>query len=638
MPRVGFTCPRLGMAASAFSVLLQLLAPIERVTFTLDVAPILHARCVSCHRPDGAAPFSLLTYDDASRRAALIATVTKQRYMPPWKPEPGYGDFTGARVLTDREIDVIDRWVRAGVVEGDAADLPDPPRWNGGWQLGTPDLIVALPEYTLRAGGADVFRNFVVTVPVAFARQVRGLEFRPGSRAVHHANIRIDRTPASRRLDENDPAPGYEGVILRSADYPDGYFLGWRRGQVAPLAPAGLAWTLEPGSDLVVQLHLRPSGKPEHMQPAVGLYFTDEAQTRSPAILRLGRQGIDIAPGVSEYRITDSYVVPVDVQVYAVEPHAHYRAREVRAWATRPDGTRQWLMRIATWDFNWQDQYRYSAPFWLPAGTKIDTEFVFDNSDTNPRNPDHPPVRVSWGWRSSDEMADVWVQVMTRNDADRVRLTREVRRKMAAEDTIGCEVLIAREPNHVDLRNDAALLYIELGQPDRALVHFRAVTRLRPQSAVARYNAGVALEAAGRGADAAREYEAALGLDSAYSLAHNNLGNLRLAEGRVADARRHYQRAVETGPDNAEAHNNLGGVLVSIGEIDDAVRQLQIALRLRPVYPEAHFNLARAYATAGRFDEAIGEANEAERSADGKPQLVEQIRQLIELCRRRLRI
>jgi len=281
------------MAAGAFIFLLQLHAAAP-VTFTRDVAPILHARCASCHRPDGAAPFSLLTYDDASRRAALIATVTKQRYMPPWKPEPGYGDFTGARVLTDREIDVIDRWVRAGVVEGDAADLPDPPRWNGGWQLGTPDLIVTLPEYTLRAGGADVFRNFVVAVPVAFARRVRGVEFRPGSRAVHHANIRLDRTPASRRLDENDPAPGYEGVILRSADYPDGYFLGWTPGQVAPLAPAGLAWTLEPGSDLVVQLHLRPSGKPEHMQPAVGLYFTDEAQTRSPAILR--RQGFLAVP------------------------------------------------------------------------------------------------------------------------------------------------------------------------------------------------------------------------------------------------------------------------------------------------------------------------------------------------------
>jgi tetratricopeptide (TPR) repeat protein len=628
------------MAAGAVVVFVQLPGnvPTDEVTFTRDVAPILYARCVSCHRPDGPAPFSLLTYGDAKQRATLIAAVTRQRYMPPWKPEPGYGDFIGARALTDREIDAIDRWASHGAIEGRAADLPAAPRWNGGWQLGTPDLVVTLPDYTLRPGGdngADVFRNFVVPLPVTRARHVRGLEFRAGNRAVHHANIRIDRTPASRRLDDDDPAPGYEGVILRSADYPDGHFLGWTPGQIAPLAPPGLAWTLEPASDLVVQLHLKPDGKPERIQPAIGIYFTDEAPTRTPAILRLGRQSIDIAPGVSEYRITDSYVLPVDVEVHAVQPHAHYRARDVRAWADMPDGTRRWLIRVARWDFNWQDQYRYSAPFWLPAGTTIRTELVFDNSSENPRNPNRPPVRVSWGWRSSDEMGDVWVQVMTRTEADRARLSRDIRRKMAAEDAIGCEVLIAREPNHADLRNDAALLYMELGQPGRAAAHFNVVTRLRPQSAVARYNVGVALEAAGKSADAAREYEAALRLDPAYSLAHNNLGNVRLAEGRIADARRHYQRAVETGPDNAEAHNNLGGVLVGLGEIDAAVSHLKDALRLRPAYAEAHFNLARAYAAASRFDEAIREANEAQRSADGKPNLIEQIRQLIELCRQR---
>jgi len=555
--------------------------------------------------------------------------------MPPWKPEPGDGEFTGARVLTDREIDVIDRWVKGGAVEGDAADLPPAPRSNAGWQLGTPDLVVTLPAYTLRADGADEFRNFVVPVPLTAARYVRGLEFRAGNRAVHHANIRIDRTPASRRLDDGDPAPGYEGVILRSADYPDGYFLGWTPGQIAPLAPPGLAWTLQPPSDLVVQLHLRPSGKPERIQPAIALYFTDDPPARTPVMLRLGRQSIDIAPGVGEYRITDSYELPVDVEVHAVQPHAHYRAREVRAWAVRPDGTRQPLIRIARWEFNWQDQYRYRAPLSLPAGTKIEASIVFDNSDANARNPFHPPVRVSWGWRSSDEMGDMWLQVRTRADADRVRLAHDIRRKMAAEDAIGCEVLIAREPNHADLRNDAALLYMELGQPERAAAHFRVVARLRPESAVARYNVGVALEAAGHNADAAREYEAAVQLDPTYSLAHNNLGNMQLAEGRITDARDHYARAVESDANNAEAHNNLGGILVGLGEIESAVRHLQTALRLRPTYAEAHFNLARAFAASAKFDEAIREAEEAERVAEDKPQLREQIRRLIETWQRR---
>ena len=161
---------------------------------------------------------------------------------------------------------------------------------------------MTLPEYTLRAGGTDVFRNFVVTVPGAGRRYVRGMEFRPGSRAVHHANIRVDPTLASRRLDEADPEPGYEGMILRSADYPDGHFLGWTPGQAPPLASNDLAWRLEAGEDLVVQLHLQPTGKTEHVRPAIGLYFSDAQPARTPAIVRLGRQNLDIPPGARDYR------------------------------------------------------------------------------------------------------------------------------------------------------------------------------------------------------------------------------------------------------------------------------------------------------------------------------------------------
>src|SRR5437899_4817615 len=155
--------------------------------------------------------------------------------MPPWKPDAESGPFVGERRLSDREIDQLSRWGDEGAAEGDGADRRTPPAFHGGWQLGVPDLIVTLPDYALRADGGDVFRNFVAAIPVDETRYVRGLEFLPGSRAVHHANIRIDRTSASRELDEADPEPGYEGVILKSADYPDGHFLGWTPGQMAPL-------------------------------------------------------------------------------------------------------------------------------------------------------------------------------------------------------------------------------------------------------------------------------------------------------------------------------------------------------------------------------------------------------------------
>ena len=606
------------------------------VTFTRDVAPILFSRCAACHRPGGPAPFTLLTYDDARRHAAQIAAVTGSRVMPPWQPEPEAARFLDERRLTGDEIRTLEQWLRDGTPEGFASDLPAGPQVDGVWPV-APDLIVAVPEYVLPAGGADVFRNFVVSVPGGATRYVRGLEFRPGNRAVHHANIRVDPTRASRELDEADPAPGYEGAILKSADYPDGHFLGWTPGQMTPLAPPGLAWQLDAGSDLVVQLHLQPTGKVERIQPSIALSFTADAPSRVPTMVRLGRQNLHIPAGAAAHRVTDTYVLPVDVELHAIQPHAHYRARRVNVAATRPDGTRQTLIRIERWDFNWQDQYRYASPFWLPAGTTIEMEYVFDNSDANPRNPAHPPQPVSWGWRSSDEMADVWIQVMTRSEPDRARLAPDIRRKMAVEDAIGCEILIGREPDYAALRNDAAALYMELGQADRALTHFRAVERIQPRSARAHYNVAVALDAIGRTADAARAYEAAIGLDPGYSSAHNNLGSLLLAERRTGEARGHFEKAVASNPSNAEAQNNLGAALLASGARPQARAALERALALRPIYPEAHFNLARVAALDDRREEALREAAiaDSQAAAAGKTALSVQIRELTRDLQRR---
>lgn len=587
----------------------------QPVTFNRNIAPILYRQCAQCHQPNGPAPFSLITYDDVRRHAAQIADVTARRYMPPWKPEGGRGDFAGERRLSDAEIETIRRWAASGRLEGDRSDPPPARPSTSGWQLGPPDLIVPLPEYTLRADGVDLFRNFVVAVPGSVTRYVRGIEFRPGGRGVHHANIRVDPTPASRRLDDADPGPGYEGMILHSADYPDGHFLGWTPGQAPPLASNDLAWRLDAGDDLVVQLHLQPTGKAEAVRPSIGLYFADRPPARTPSIVRLGRQNLDIPPGTRDYRVTDTYVLPVDAEIRAIQPHAHYRAQSVTASAVLPDGTRRPLIEIRHWDFNWQDEYRYATPFWVPAGTTLEMEYLFDNSDGNIRNPSHPPVRVSWGWRSSDEMADVWIQVMTRDQSDRARLTVDARRKMAAEDAVGCETLIARQPDYADLRNDAANLYLELGRPADALRHFEVVAQLQPQSARAHYNVGVALEVSGRAVEAAPHYEAALQIDPGYSLAHNNLGNLRLANGQIDEARREYERAVASGPRNAEAHNNLGAALLASGDAAAAILSLRQAIDLRPVYPEAHFNLARALASTRQFEAAIRAAAVAHEQA-----------------------
>ena len=549
-----------------------------------------------CHHPGGSAPFSLLTYADAKRRATQIATVTASRFMPPWKADPADGPFVGQHPLSDAEIQLLRRWMDEGAPEGDARDMPPSLRqaqgghlWTEGWQLGQPDLVITLPQaYTLPAEGTDAFRIFVLPIPVDTARFVRGLEFRPGNpKVVHHANIRIDTTPASRRLDEQDPAPGYDGLIARSATYPDGHFLGWTPGQVAPLLPNDLAWRLEKHTDLVVELHMQPSGKAEPVAPSIGLYFGDAAPTRTPAMLRLGRQNIDIPAGDPKYTITDSYTLPVDVDVEAVQPHAHYRAHDVRGEATLPDGSKKPLIDIADWDFRWQHVYRFVTPMRLPKGTTVSMRYTYDNSAANARNPQQPPARARWGQRSADEMGDLWIQVLPRDGRDLDLLSRDFRPKVAAEDVKGYEVEIEKHPRDAGLHDDVALLYLELGKSDGAIAHFKTSLALKPQSAVAHYNLGTALTIARRLDEAAREYREALRIDPSYANAHNNLGNVLLAEGKHDEAIGEFREVVRLQPESPAGLKNLAAAYAGAGEFVRAIEAADAALRLNPPEPLA---------------------------------------------------
>jgi hypothetical protein len=405
-----------------------------RLTFTKDIAPIIWTRCAACHRPGEIGPFSLLTYDDVKRRATLIGTVTSRRLMPPWKPEPGKGAFQGDRRLPDAELQKLQQWIAAGAPEGNPADLPPKPEWGSGWHLGTPDLVVRMDEpYTVRADGPDAFRTFVIAVPLAKARYVRAIEFQPGNaRVVHHANLGVDRTQASRQLDRRDAEPGYDGNMVIDARYPEGQLLGWTPGQAPHASPAGMPWRLEPGSDLVVQLHLQPTGKVETLRASVGVFFTDTPPARTPIGLRLGSETIDIPPGEHAYAIADRYTVPVDLDVLAVQPHAHNLARRMEADATLPDGTIRPLIAINDWDFRWQDVYRFVAPVALPKGTTIAMRYTYDNSADNVRNPHRPPARVVWGQNTTDEMGDLWLQVAARPPEDHQVLAADVRRKARA--------------------------------------------------------------------------------------------------------------------------------------------------------------------------------------------------------------
>lgn len=551
-------------------------------TFSRDVAPIVFSACVSCHRPDGPGPFSLTTYDDVRRRAAQIAQVTKSRFMPPWKVESAVGHFVGQRPLTEAEIASIERWASSGTPEGDPKQSPPLPQFADGWLLGRPDLIVKPDKsFTLPAQQTDAFRIFAIRVPVTKRTYVTGIEFHPGNaRVVHHANIRIDRTGATRKLDEDDPLPGYDGLMPRTAEYPDGHFLGWTPGQVAPLVQPELAWTLEPGSDLVVQLHMQPSGAVEEVLPEIGFYFGDREPARTPTILRLGSQGIDIPPGESRYVIRDSYVLPVDVELLAVQPHAHYRAREIRGTAALPDGSSRLVMHIKDWDFRWQHVYRHESPIKLPKGTRLSMEYTFDNSATNVRNPELPPARVFWGQRSRDEMGDLWFQLLARNDTDRRALNAEITAKMTAEDIVGYETMLKVTPNDAELHDDVALLYLGMGMAANAVRHFEVSAALKPDSAPAQFNLGTALAQAGRFDASVAAFRSALQLRPDYSLAHGNLGRVLLAQGNQAEALKHLQEAVRLDPANPRSLLGLAEAHAAGGNYDRAIETIEQARRL----------------------------------------------------------
>jgi mono/diheme cytochrome c family protein len=371
-------------------------------TYNKDIAPILYQNCAGCHRPGEVAPFSLLTYPDAAKRAALIATITEKRVMPPWKAEPGYGDFRDVRRLTDAQIALIQQWAANGAPEGEAPK-PVPPKFADGWQLGQPDRVVTIPtKFSVPAGGPDVYRCFVIPLNLDQDLYIGAMEFRADSRrTVHHALVFSDPLEQGRKLAAGSPdgsytcfgSPGFAGALIG----------GWAPG-ITPRKPAaGFATALRKGTDLVVQIHYHPSGAPAEDQSSLGLFYSDPP-THGRALVLVQNRDIDIPPGDSHYVIKASRTLPEDAEVIGITPHAHYLCKDMKVNAYLPDGSVKPLIWIKDWDFNWQGAYTYAEPVKLPKGTRVELEYTYDNSDTNPRNPAHPPVRVTYGEQTTNEM------------------------------------------------------------------------------------------------------------------------------------------------------------------------------------------------------------------------------------------
>jgi tetratricopeptide (TPR) repeat protein len=604
------------------------------VTFNQDVAPIVFSQCAPCHRPGEAAPFSLLSYHDAKIRAQQIAAVTRSRYMPPWLPEPGYGDFAESRRLSEGQIAIIQRWADQGAPEGDPKFLPPTPHFTEGWQLGPPDLVLTMPPYTLSADGTDVFRNFVIPVPVTGTTYIKAFEIRPGNkRVVHHANMLVNHTGYSRRLEGRDGKPWlFDGMSLEvESDVfdPDSHFLFWKPGTVPAVEPKGLAWTVDKGTYLILNMHLQPSGKPELIQPKVGLYFTRQEPSKHPMLIQLENDAaLDIPPGDKDFAVTDEFRLPMDVDVLGVYPHAHYLGKDLRAYATLPNGTKKWLIWIKHWDFNWQAVYRYSEPIVLPKGTVIMMRYSYDNSSENIANPNYPVKRIRAGNNASDEMSHLWLQVLPRGPQDG-RMTLQaalMARRLEkhpndfsahfnlgavlqsqgnlAEAEVQYRAALVSNPRDYATLNSLASIFELRGNLDDAIALYRGALEMRSDYTDARYNLANALIAKGELEEAAESYRLVLRLNpedhssrERLSAVLRMLGESSADAGKLADAVRLYRELSQLQPGDAVAHNNLGSALAGQGHMAAAIAEFQTALRINPQLAAARENLERAQGT-----------------------------------------
>jgi len=414
------------------------------VVFTHDVAPILYANCVSCHHTGEAGPFPLVTYEDARKHAGLIAQVTQSKQMPPWKAESDYGHFKNERHLSDQDIATLAQWAQEKAPEGDPAQLPPMPEFasEGEWQLGKPDLVVQMAQpYTVPASGRDVFRCFILPLNLKHDEFVTAVEFRPSDRrVVHHALLFLDDRGKAQALQSSWTAGHPDDKQIGYNHFggpgftPTGGLGGYAPGATPSFLPDGVARYLAAGSDLVIQTHFHPTGKPEVEQSTVAIYFAKQPPKHILSQMLLGNRHIDIPAGQKDYSVSDSLVIPANLSVIGITPHAHLICRQMDVWATLPapstapanagEPEKIPLIRINDWDFNWQGQYRYAEPLHLPKGATLHMRYTYDNSADNERNPNTPPQPIHYGEQTTDEMAFCFLEVIPDIPADATAIRR----------------------------------------------------------------------------------------------------------------------------------------------------------------------------------------------------------------------
>lgn len=380
-----------------------------QVTWADNIACILYSNCTNCHNPNGAAPFSLITYAEASSQSLSIKNATQTKHMPPWSADRTYRHFAHERYLTDEEINLIAEWADNGAPQGIASHAPTAPTYNSTDVITSPDLRLQIPNYTV-SGSGDVYRCFVLDPALTTDQFLTALEVIPGYKnIVHHVLFFHDTTGRPDILDAADPGPGYTnyGGTGSSASVLVG---AWVPGQTPNFFPTGMGVKIPAGAKLVAQIHY-PQGSAGFADSTRFNLIMNTTPVRNVTIapeINHGPSMIDgplFIPANTIRTFHCSYNLPlVPITVISVAPHMHLIGRKIKSWAITPTFDTIPLINIENWDFHWQTQYNFRQPITLPIGTKLYAEATYDNTNANPFQPSFPPIDVAKGEGTTDEM------------------------------------------------------------------------------------------------------------------------------------------------------------------------------------------------------------------------------------------
>lgn len=408
------------MRYSAFLFFALITFSFQGQTFHEDIAQIIYDNCTECHREGEIGPMQFTTFDEVSAQGPFIDYVIQSGQMPPWTPDHNYTSLVGERYLTDGEKQLFSDWVAAGMPEGDPAANPGLPDFVEGSQVGTPDLVLEMPEPYVHAGdGTEQYQVFVLPSGLTEQKQIRAVEIRPDNSAIAHHGLLGYTSDASTiaqaiALDEATEEPGYESFGSYGVNVDDDFFGGWAPGIEALIFPPTIGKKMEPESALLLQMHYGETMVEESDQTSVNIFFAEEEVERVVESVLMSPEHLTVPfyiPANQVVTFHGTRYIPGDISVLSIIPHSHLLGQSWQVFATSSDNQDTIpMIHIPEWDFHWQGIFTYPSLLHIPEGYTIHAIAEYDNTSNNPYNPNNPPQPMWFGDFTTDEMYVVFFQ------------------------------------------------------------------------------------------------------------------------------------------------------------------------------------------------------------------------------------